>query len=125
TKYGRHLQSLRPDRFDPADAPPPLNGDIATRLRQIGDYADGNVTTYSGYTPFIGYGSALDSWSLTFDVTTSGKPGVTPQQFDVADLYAHIAARCRTLALPCLEIEERLFVDGSTVLDDKRFLPNP
>ncbi|MFI0712325.1 zinc ribbon domain-containing protein [Streptomyces inhibens] len=125
TTYGRHLQSLRPERFDPAAAPPPLNGDIAARLRQIGDYADGNVTAYSGYSPFIGYGSELDSWSLTFDVTTSSRPGGKPQDFDVTDLYAHIAERLGTLVLPCLEIEERLFVDGSTLLEDTRFLPDP
>lgn len=77
TKYGRHLQSLRPDRFDPAAAPLPLNADVAARLRQIGEYADGNVTAYSGYSPFIGYGSELDSWSLTFDVTTSSSPGAS------------------------------------------------
>ncbi|MEU5015879.1 zinc ribbon domain-containing protein [Streptomyces angustmyceticus] len=125
TKYGRHLQSLRPDRFDPAAAPPPLNEDIATRLRQIGSYAAGNVTTYSGYSPFIGYGSELDSWSLTFDVTTSGRAGVTPRDFEVTELYAHIAQRLGTLVLPCLEIEERLFVDGGSLLNDTRMLPDP
>ncbi|MFI1157754.1 zinc ribbon domain-containing protein [Streptomyces sioyaensis] len=125
TKYGRHLQSLRPDRFDPAAAPTPLNDDIATRLRQIGTYAEGNVTTYSGYSPFIGYGFERNQWSLTFDVTTSDQPESKPQEFDVADLYAHIAERVGALALPCLEIEERLFVDGSTILEDRRFLPDP
>lgn len=125
TKYGRHLQSLRPDRFDPAAAPLPLNADVAARLRQIGEYADGNVTAYSGYSPFIGYGSELDSWSLTFDVTTSSSPGGKPQDFDVTDLYTHIAERLGTLVLPCLEIEERLFVDGSGLLEDTRFLPDP
>ncbi|MFE1172514.1 zinc ribbon domain-containing protein [Streptomyces sp. NPDC058773] len=125
TKYGRHLQSLRPDRFNPADAPPPLNNAIAGRLRQIGAYADGNVTTYSGYSPFIGYGSELDSWSLTFDVTTPSQPGGEPQEFDVTELYTHIAERVGTLSLPCLEIEERLFADGATILADTRFLPDP
>ncbi|MGW3009088.1 zinc ribbon domain-containing protein [Streptomyces sp. NPDC001219] len=125
TKYGRHLQSLRPNRFDPADAPPPLNNAIATRLRQIGAYADGNVTTYSGYSPFFGYGAELDSWSLTFDVTTPDESGEEPQEFDVTELYTHIAARVGTLALPCLEIEERLFADGGTILGDTRFLPDP
>lgn len=125
TKYGRHLQSLRPDRFDPAAAPPPLNDDIAARLRQIGSYAGGNVTTYSGYSPFIGYGVELDSWSLAFDVTTSGRAGVTPRDFEVTELYAHIADRLGTLVLPCLEIEERLFVDGGSLLGDSRFLSHP
>ncbi|WP_043269077.1 hypothetical protein [Streptomyces sp. CT34] len=125
TKYGRHLQSLRPGRFDPAAAPPPFTPEIAAGLRQIGDYARGNVTAYSGYSPFIGYGNQLESWSLTFDVTTSSGAGVTARDFDVTDLYAHIAQRVGALSLPCLEIEERLFVDGATLLGDRRFLPDP
>ncbi|MDI3385528.1 zinc ribbon domain-containing protein [Streptomyces sp. B-S-A8] len=125
TKYGSHLQDLRPDRFDPATAPSPLSPSIAARLQEIGQYAQGNVTTYSGYSPFIGYGTELESWSLSFDVTTSSGAGVTAQDFDVTELYAHIAQRVGKLSLPCLEIEERLFVDGETVLEDQRFLPDP
>ncbi|WP_229887457.1 hypothetical protein [Streptomyces olivaceoviridis] len=57
TRYGDHLQSLRPNRFDPAAAPPPRNADIAARLSQISAYAGGNTTVYSGYSPFVGYGA--------------------------------------------------------------------
>ncbi|MGW1605309.1 zinc ribbon domain-containing protein, partial [Streptomyces eurythermus] len=35
TQYGERLQRLRPDRFDPAQAPPPPNESAARRLRQI------------------------------------------------------------------------------------------
>lgn len=125
TKYGRAMQSLRPDSFDLAAAPEPISRSVAVRLREIGQYAEGNVTTYSGYSPFAGYGSARDSWSLAFDVTSPSRPGVEPQDFDVVDLYAHVAGRLGTLGLPCLEIEERLFVDGSSVREDRRFLPDP
>ncbi|MFK0293338.1 zinc ribbon domain-containing protein [Streptomyces sp. NPDC090442] len=125
TRYGRFLQNLRPDRFDPQTAPQPVNPSVAARLGQIDGYATGNVTTYSGYAPFLGYGSELDSWSLSFDVTTSSRPGANPQNFDVKDLYDHIANRVGTLAVSCLEIEERVFVDGLAVLENKRFLPNP
>ncbi|MFI1147593.1 MULTISPECIES: zinc ribbon domain-containing protein [Streptomyces] len=125
TKYGRSMQSLRPDGFDPAAAPEPISLSVAVRLREIGEYAEGNVTTYSGYSPFAGYGSDRDSWSLAFDVTSPSRPGVEPQDFDVVDLYAHVAGRLATLGLPCLEIEERLFVDGTAVRQDRRFLPDP
>ncbi|MGV9932607.1 zinc ribbon domain-containing protein [Streptomyces olivaceoviridis] len=124
TRYGDHLQSLRPNRFDPAAAPPPRNADIAARLGQISAYAGGNTTVYSGYSPFVGYGAPLDTWSLTFDVTAPGPLGGTPQDFDVTELYDQVATRLGTLALPCLEIEERLFVEGTTVLGDPRFLPD-
>lgn len=125
TKYGAALRSLRPDLFDPAAAPAPVNAGVAARLREIGAYAAGNVTTYSGYSPFTGYGSARESWSLAFDVTAAARPGAEPQEFDVVDLYAHVEARLATLGLPCLEIEERVFVEGWAVRDDRRFLPDP
>ncbi|MFF1279610.1 zinc ribbon domain-containing protein [Streptomyces sp. NPDC058299] len=125
TQYGERLQRLRPDRFDPAQAPPPPNESATRRLRQIDEYAHGNLTVYSGYSPFTGYGQELDSWSLIFDVTASGREGVRPREFDVADLYAHIARRVGELSLPCLELEERVFVEGTALLGDTRFLPDP
>ncbi|MEB8340060.1 zinc ribbon domain-containing protein [Streptomyces endophyticus] len=125
TTYGERLQRLRPDRFDPGKAPAPPNDDAARRLREIKGYADGNVTAYSGFSPFAAYGTELDSWSLLFDVTRSGVDAVTPAEFDVADLYAHVASRVGSLSLPCLEIEERVFVEGSAVRFDERFLPDP
>lgn len=125
THYGEHLQRLRPDRFDPALAPPAPTASADRRLRQIDEYAHGNLTAYSGFSPFTGYGRELDSWSLTFDVTTSGREGVTPRNFEVTDLYAHIARRIGELSLPCLELEERVFVEGSALLGDSRFLPDP
>ncbi|MFJ3942249.1 MULTISPECIES: zinc ribbon domain-containing protein [Streptomyces] len=125
THYGERLQRLRPDRFDPARAPSAPNSSVERRLHRIDEYAHGNLTVYSGFSPFTGYGRELDSWSLTFDVTTSGREGATPREFDVADLYAHIARRVGELSLPCLELEERVFVEGSALLGDSRFLPDP
>ncbi|MFG2617483.1 zinc ribbon domain-containing protein [Streptomyces sp. NPDC048507] len=125
TRYGLPMQSLRPDLFDPAAAPDPISATVAARLRETAAYAEGNVTTYSGYSPFDGYGTARESWSLAFDVTSPSRPGTEPEDFDVTDLYAHVAARAATLGLPCLEIEERLFVDGSAVREDRRLLPDP
>ncbi|NGO73913.1 zinc ribbon domain-containing protein, partial [Streptomyces sp. SB3404] len=125
TRYGARFQSFRPGRFDPAQAPPPPNRAIARRLREIDDYALGNVTVYSGFSAFTGYGSAVDAWSLNFDVTVPSEEGGTPRDFDVTDLYTYVRERVGALSLPCLEIEERVFVDGSEVLGDARFLPDP
>ncbi|MFJ3172190.1 hypothetical protein ACIPJK_15575 [Streptomyces roseus] len=55
---------------------------------------------------------------LAFHVTPPSRPGVV-------DLYSHVAARLATLGLPCLEIEERVFVDGAALRKDRRLLPDP
>jgi len=126
TRFGRHLQSLRPGYFKASAAPAPPNRKVAARLRQIGDYAAGNVTVYSGFSPFVGYGIELDSWSFALDVTKPAKDGDAPVTgFDVTEIYDYIASRLKTLILPDLQVTERLFVDGSTIIDDERFLSDP
>ncbi|WP_435174993.1 zinc ribbon domain-containing protein [Actinacidiphila sp. bgisy145] len=125
TRYGSHLQSLRPNRFHPAAAPEPPNPGSTARLRQIDAYARGNITAYSGYSPYTGYGTRLESWSLMFDITAPAAAGSAPQDVDVVELYTHVAQRLRTLALPALEIEERLFVAGDHLIGDPRFLADP
>ncbi|MYT25619.1 hypothetical protein GTW69_36035 [Streptomyces sp. SID7760] len=82
TKYGPPVQSLRPARFDPAVAPEPISLGVAVRLREIGEYAEGNMTTYGGHAPFAGYGLERGAWSPAFDVTPPSRPGVEPQDFD-------------------------------------------
>jgi hypothetical protein len=126
TYFGQHLQQLRPESFDPAAAPKPPTREIGTRIAEIGSYATGNVTVYSGYGPFVGYGVALDSWSFALDVNKADPNGTTPLiGFDVTEIYAYVASRLRTLALPDLVIGERLFVDGAAIIDDERFLADP
>ncbi|MFB7664396.1 zinc ribbon domain-containing protein [Kitasatospora sp. NPDC056138] len=124
TMFGSHLQDLRPESFDPEAAPTAPHQDAEARLQQVGAYATGNVTVYSGYSPFVGYGVELDSWSFALDVTKPGGSGDIPRDFDVTDLYAHVADRLGPLVLPDLRIEERLFVDGSDIVGDQRFLPD-
>jgi hypothetical protein len=122
TLYGSHLQSLRPDRFDPGRAPRAATGSAEQRIAQVGAYAQGNVTVYSGYSPFLGYGTRNDSWSIALDLSQPGGADGGPADFDVRRLYAHVGEQLRHLALPGLEIEERLFVDGAFLVDERRFL---
>lgn len=125
TRYGRHLQSLRPGEFDLRNAPPAPNEAAEERIRAVAAYADGNTTVYSGYSPFVGHGAQTDSWSFALDLERTGELGEVPAPFDVRELYAHVTRRLQELALPGLEFEERLFVDGDAVIGDRRFLPDP
>ncbi|MER6104577.1 zinc ribbon domain-containing protein [Streptomyces sp. NPDC001832] len=125
TRYGV-LKKFRRDTFRPEDAPVPPNDKIKQRLDDIGAYADGNMTVYSGYSPFIGFGTEVESWLLNFDTTVrddsvTNQAATAARDVDVAELYANVAEHVGTVGLPGLQIEERLFVDGSA-LDDNRSL---
>ncbi|WP_370119107.1 zinc ribbon domain-containing protein [Streptacidiphilus sp. MAP12-33] len=125
TRYGRHLQSLRPQRFRPERAPVIPNPAVEERIAGVARYTGGNTTVYSGYSPFMGHGEQSDSWSFSLDLKRTGEFGEQPTTFDVQELYAHVARRLAELSLPGLQLEERLFVDGDAVADDPRFLPDP
>lgn len=98
------------------------------RLFDIAHEQDGNVVTYSGYSPFVGSGFDLGGWSFTLR-TDKGKEevGITVDAtpFDLEDLYGHVTDDLTSLGLDGLEITDKLYVDGQEIRTDKRFLRDP
>jgi hypothetical protein len=92
---------------------------------------DGNITVYSGYSPFIGSGVELDSWSTTTRLTpTRNLVGEIPAQsapwrMPTADelvtglLTQLTALRAETAGaldgIEGLTVSEKLFVDGTVL----------
>ncbi|AZS89511.1 hypothetical protein ELQ87_38635 [Streptomyces griseoviridis] len=151
---------LTREAFDPADAPaPPPQEWIAGRLTALAEARDGNVTVYSGYSPWVGYPEALSEWPLTVPLLPAEdalgrKDGAGgPRPFTVPDLVAHVRAQLHEIAghhdatpgaattggrpqdtpdqadflgflgsLGSLVVEDRIFVKGTTIGDDERFL---
>ncbi|WP_280911073.1 hypothetical protein [Streptomyces sp. SAI-208] len=116
---------------------------MAERLAAIREAQDGNVTVYSGYTPFIGYAEAASQWSLAVPLLPAGHPmgGITrpggPEAFTVTELVDHVRARLRATAtratadgtaadlaesLATLVVEDRVFASGTSIGDDERFI---
>jgi len=124
--FGRVAMGLRPGAFDPAAAPQPAaGGDAARQLERVAAAAQyGNVTLYSAFPPFLGYGTIASNWSLAIDVTKP-RHDATPRAFSVLDLFDYLQRDVDTLDLPRLEMSERVFVNGHEIDDDKRFLPDP
>jgi hypothetical protein len=124
--YGRDARGLRPGAFDPASAPEPGEGTYAARqLARVAEGArEGNVTIYTAFPAFLGYGRIRSSWSLAIDIT---KPRGTfpPSAFTVLDLYDQVKHEVARLDLPRLQISDRVFVNGAEIDDDGRFLPDP
>jgi hypothetical protein len=85
-----------------------------------------NVVVYGAFSPFIGAGLDLGGWSFTINLER-GKSGfdddARPEAFDIADIYHAVEEAITRLGLDGLRMDDRLFVDGRTVRDDRRFLP--
>ncbi|MET7737002.1 hypothetical protein ABZT02_37575 [Streptomyces sp. NPDC005402] len=115
---------------------------MAQRLRAIREAQDGNVTVYSGYTPFLGYASAASQWSIAVPLLPAENPAgrvsrpAGPEPFTVTELVDHARARLRAAAtrgvvdaaadgeaaLGSLVVEDRVFASGTAVGDDERFI---
>lgn len=122
---------------------------MAERLAAVRQAQVGNVTVYSGYTPFVGYSETSSKWSLAVPLLPADdRAGLTarpaePEPFTVAELIDHVRARLRAVAergvtdgaakageeaepgeeaLGSLVIEDRVFANGTTIGDDERFI---
>lgn len=111
---------------------------VVNRLAEITESQQGNITVYSGYQPFIGYGGSESRWSFALPVLPAkgldGRPtGEDVISFTAAELTEHIRLtlwsltdRSKTATVgECLEglrLEERVFVDGAGLDIDGPFL---
>lgn len=122
--YGQPSQPLRPGKFGSAQPPSPGRNSYAARqLARIEEAStSGNATFYSGFSPFIGYGTITSSWSFVVDVTSPRRRADRPRPFTVTQLYDHVASGLDQIDLPGMEFRIRLFVNGRDIRDDARFL---
>lgn len=85
---------------------------------------EGNVTVYGGYNPFVGSGVALNAWSFVVR-TTQPAEGRQVEPFTSLDIHDRVIDHVRSMDLDGLNIEDRVFVDGRAIHDDRRFLSQP
>ncbi|MET7691803.1 hypothetical protein ABZT06_28130 [Streptomyces sp. NPDC005483] len=115
---------------------------MAERLAAIREAQDGNVTVYSGYTPFLGYAAAASRWSIAVPLLPAENPAgrasrpAGPEPFTVTELIDHTRARLRATstrgvadaaadgeaALGSLVVADRVFAGGTAVGEDERFI---
>jgi hypothetical protein len=86
-----------------------------------------NVTVYSGFSPFVGCGLDRGGWSFVVDIR-KGKEDLTgrrqPISFEVDELYAALLDTVRSLQIPTLRVEDRLFMNGRDVRGERWILPD-
>ena len=121
-------KQLNARAFDPAQAPIVGDPDLARRAEEILERQAGNLAVYSGFLPFAGAGFDLGGWSFVVDLR-KGKEEAghrsTPQPVELLDLYARVEEALLALGMSNLTIEERVFVNGTDIRDDRTLLPAP
>ncbi|MEV2242553.1 hypothetical protein [Micromonospora sp. NPDC049891] len=142
------VERLRRGHFQPTTpGTSPVPQRYAARLAQIDTAQRGNVTIYSGYTPFVGHGAPVAGWSFALPIhraeqqlsdsssTVTGDADATVR-FAVVDLIDHVRQRLAAIRLdPAgdpelnperlagLVLEDRVFVHGGLLTDDPQLLP--
>jgi hypothetical protein len=116
------------EHFDPDAISYLCNRKIGEKLEKIANVKDGNVIVYSGFSPFIGSGFDIGGWSFALNISKGKKEvGETlePLPFQVIELYDYLNDSLGSLHLDGMNIEEKLFMNGKDIRNDKRFLADP
>jgi hypothetical protein len=122
----------------PSGVPSPK---LAERLEAIDRAQRGHVTVSGNRRPFEGMGDSVGGWNLALvlraadncaipGLALGGSPPKTVPSFSVAELIASVQARLMVLddlqrgsSLSRLHIEERVFANGASLLDNDVLLP--
>ncbi len=113
TFYGVLRPKLSRGAFDPAQAPPARPQDEKLLSRLATEDQQGNVSVFSGYEPFLGYGRLLNSWSFTIAVDRPDERFDHAVPFTLRTLDAEVVKAVTALGLPGVAISERVFVNGA------------
>ena len=93
----------------------------------LSDEGKQNAVVYSGFLPFVGAGVQLESWSFAINLE-KGARGIAgreePKDFTVEQLYTATKNSLERLSIKSLCLHDQLFVDGKSIRNDRRFLPD-
>ncbi|MFD5830083.1 hypothetical protein [Lentzea sp. NPDC060358] len=115
-------------RPDAAPALPASQAWLGDRLAAIDDAERGNVTVYDGFTPFIGHGPLVSTWSFALPSLHRDAESDRVVALDAVELVAHVRDRLAGVGvapdeLPGLVLTERAFVSGNALTTHPALLP--
>ncbi|HZD00502.1 MAG TPA: hypothetical protein VFA46_10035 [Actinomycetes bacterium] len=128
TRYELLAARLLRDRFHPNAAQAPLTRRHARLIWELQQNERGNVTVYSGFSPFVGCGLDQGGWSFALNVDKGRRElheTLEPKPFEVEELHDEVVSSLHALDMDQVRIEDRLYVNGQDIRDDRRFLPDP
>ena len=126
--YGSYAKQLTKGNFRPDHIVYPISPSLEQKLRAIFHTQDGNVVVYSGFSPFAGAGFYAGGWSFAVDATKGKQElGATraPVPFKVSEMYDCVADVIKGLGLSNVSLEDKLYVNGQEIRNDRRFLDHP
>ncbi len=103
---------------------PPNSFKTQQFISRVKDQICKNVIYYSGYSPFPGYGSKINSWSFVVDTDKADPLKPKVQQFNLNEIYDKIERDVNALGFKNLDIEDRLIVNGRAIRQNSKLLPN-
>jgi hypothetical protein len=113
--------------FDPSIPARHFNLEQEQAFREIETAQKANVMIYAAFSPFVGCGNNIGSWSIPVDLT-KGKEDVVgslqPRPFELKDLYTETERAFRTLEFPNYAIEDKLCISGLDIRGEEKFLPD-
>jgi hypothetical protein len=113
--------------FRPEDAPDPVDPIVRARLADLARRQHGNLVVYSGFNPFTSAGLDLDDgWSFVLDLRKGAERlghRSEPRPFESRAIYGAVAQSILRLGIPGLSVEDRVFVSGSDLREDRGLLP--
>ena len=104
------------------------NGKLKILFEKIPEWYNPNVIVYSGFSPFVGSGFWIGGWTLASDLDKGRKEKgkkLEPQRFTLTEFYDYVVDSLKKLNIEKLNIEDKLYVEGTTIRNDKRFISNP
>lgn len=116
--------------FKPSGAPKPSDQGAIDRLTMILQRRSGNLVVFRKNKAFVGSGTLISSEHVVIDVSQGAaskdqekKP--KPKRFTNEDVHSAIIAEMKKIGLIDARVEERLFVNGRHVHDNRVLLPHP
>jgi hypothetical protein len=113
--------------FEPGVHPRAFNLEAELAFGEVEAAQKSNVMIYASFSPFVGCGNNIGSWSFPVDIS-KGKEDMggylQPKSFQVKELYDEISRTLRGLEFPNCSIENKVCLSGLDIRGDEKFLPD-
>ncbi|HEX5924559.1 MAG TPA: hypothetical protein VFY45_12050 [Baekduia sp.] len=120
-------KQLSAAQFKPEDAPVMSDATTKARVEDLAQRQRGDLVVYSGFNPFSSAGLDLEGWSFVIDLRKGADrfgQRADPVAFDPAEMYDAITASLTCLNIEGFSVQDRVFVNGTDIRDDRGLLPD-